>query len=134
MLLTNKDDENDSTLWSIVHKPDYLKFRFIRSKVDECANDRRSIRFYCELSESGLDFYHKPAKTALRKLTVNWQGDRQQQFSVRDLEKWASHLKFSKRPQSPIPLTPLPPISHPQLDGLVPTARSERLAVGREGD
>src|SRR5262245_30402701 len=71
MLLTNKDDENDSTLWSIVHKPDYLKFRFIRSKVDECANDRRSIRFYCELSESCLDFYHKPAKTALRKLTKN---------------------------------------------------------------
>ncbi len=43
-------------------------------------------------------------------------------------------LNCSKRPTSPIPPTSLPRISHPQLDGIVPTARSDRLAVGREGD
>ena len=32
------------------------------------------------------------------------------------------------------PASSLPSISHPQLDGHVHTARSERLAVGREGD
>jgi hypothetical protein len=46
VLANYQTHENDSHLCAIDHKCDYPKFRFIRSKVDERANDQRGIRVY----------------------------------------------------------------------------------------